>query len=39
MFSKRIMWHWRNDAENIALITGRNYILKYAEIEKSYIKL
>ncbi len=25
----RIMWHWSNDAENSALITGINYISKY----------
>ncbi len=28
--------HWRNDAENVALITGINYILKY--IQSSYFK-
>ncbi len=27
-----------NDAENTALITGINYILKYIQIENSYIK-
>ncbi len=27
-----------NDAENVALITGINYILKYMEIEISYLK-
>ncbi len=27
-----------NDAENLALITGINYILKYIQIESSYIK-
>ncbi len=30
---------WRNYAENTALITERNYILKYIRIEISYIKL
>ncbi len=28
-----------NDAENSALITGINYILKYIKIENSYFKL
>ncbi len=27
-----------NDAENSALITGINYILKYIQIESSYFK-
>ncbi len=27
-----------NDAENVALITGINYILKYIQIESSYFK-
>ncbi len=27
-----------NDAENLALITGINYILKYIQIESSYFK-
>ncbi len=30
---------WSNDAENSALITGINYILKYIQIENSYLKL
>ncbi len=30
---------WSNDAENSALITGINYILKYNHIENSYLKL
>ncbi len=31
---------WGNkDAENSALITGRNYILKYIKTENSYLKL
>ncbi len=30
---------WSNDAENSALITGINYILKYIEIENSYFRL
>ncbi len=30
---------WSNDAENTALITGINYILKYIHIESSYFKL
>ncbi len=30
---------WRYDAENAALNTGINYILKYIQIEKSYLKL
>ncbi len=30
---------WRNYAENSALITGINYILKYIQIENSYFKL
>ncbi len=29
---------WRNDAENTALITEINYILKYVHIENSYFK-
>ncbi len=29
---------WSNDAENSALITGINYILKYNQIESSYFK-
>ncbi len=29
---------WSNDAENAALITGINYILKYIQIENSYFK-
>ncbi len=31
----KIMWHedWSNDAENTALITGINYILKYIQTE------
>ncbi len=29
---------WSNDAENLALITGINYILKYIHIESSYFK-
>ena len=28
---------WRNDAENTALITEMNYILKYIQIESSFI--
>ncbi len=28
-----------NDAENTALITGIDYILKYIQIENSYFKL
>jgi len=28
-----------NDAENSALITGINYIIKYIKIENSYFKL
>ncbi len=27
-----------NDAENVALITRINYILKYIQIESSYLK-
>ncbi len=27
---------WSNDAENSALITGINYILKYIQIENTY---
>ncbi len=27
---------WSNDAENIALITGINYILTYIHLENSY---
>ncbi len=30
---------WSNDAENTALITGINYILKYIKIENIYFKL
>ncbi len=30
---------WSNDAENAALITTINYILKYIHIEKRYFKL
>ncbi len=30
---------WSNDAENSALITGINYILKYIHIENRYLKL
>ncbi len=30
---------WSNDAENSALITEINYILKYIKIEKFYFKL
>ncbi len=30
---------WSNDAENSALITGINYILKYIKIENSSVKL
>ncbi len=30
---------WSNDAENTALITRINYILKYIQIETSYFKL
>ncbi len=29
---------WSNDAENTALITGINYILKYIQTESSYFK-
>ncbi len=29
---------WSNDAENSALITVINYILKYIQIESSYFK-
>ncbi len=29
---------WSNDAENVALITGINYIWKYIKIESSYFK-
>ncbi len=29
---------WRNDAENLALITGINYIIKYIQIESSFLK-
>ncbi len=29
---------WSNDAENSALITEINYILKYIQIESSYFK-
>ncbi len=29
---------WSNDAENLALVTGINYILKYIQIESSYFK-
>ncbi len=30
---------WSNDAENSALIIEINYILKYIQIENSYLKL
>ncbi len=30
--------NWSNDAENSALITEINYILKYIQIENSYFK-
>ncbi len=30
---------WSKDAENSALITGINYILKYIQIENSHFKL
>ncbi len=30
---------WSNDAENSALITGMNYILKYVQIENSCFTL
>ncbi len=30
---------WSNDAENSDLITEINYILKYIQIEDSYLKL
>ncbi len=30
---------WSNDADNSALITRINYILKYIQIENSYFKL
>ncbi len=30
---------WSNDAENSALITEINYILKYITVENSYFKL
>ncbi len=30
---------WSNDPENLALITGIKYILKYIQIENSYFKL
>ncbi len=29
---------WSDDAENIAVITGINYILKYIRIESNYFK-
>ncbi len=29
---------WRNEAENSALISGINYILKYIQIESSYFE-
>ncbi len=29
---------WRNDAENVALMTGINYIFKYIQIESSDFK-
>ncbi len=29
---------WSNDAENTALKSGINYILKYIQIESSYFK-
>ncbi len=31
--------YWSNDAENSALITGINYILKCIQTENSYFKL
>ncbi len=34
-------WHWKlgsNDAENSALISGINYIIKYIQIENGYFK-
>ncbi len=34
----RITEDWSNDAENSALITEINYILKYIQIENSYFK-
>ncbi len=30
---------WSNDAQNSALITEINYILKYIQMENSYLKL
>ncbi len=30
---------WSNDAENTALITGINCILKYIQMENNYFKL
>ncbi len=30
---------WSNDAENLALSAGINYILNYIQIENSYFKL
>ncbi len=30
---------WRNNAENSALVTAINYILKYIQIENIYFKL
>jgi len=30
---------WSNDAENTALITGINYILKHIQIKKSLFEL
>ncbi len=39
-FGLSVQWplDWSNDAENVALITGINYILKYIQIESSYFK-
>ncbi len=30
--------NWSNDAENSALISGINYIIKYIQIENGYFK-
>ncbi len=30
--------YWSNDADNFVLITGKNYIWKYIQIEISYFK-
>ncbi len=30
---------WSNDADNAALVTGINYILKYFQLELFYCKL